>query len=115
MIRRHRRNLSIPTIFIFGFLAIQIAIPAAALSLPRPARFSWQMYAGVRTKAEFTIVRDDGSEHEAELSDYLGNPRLDIDVTDSLPAYICENEPDVAFVRVDEPLSDATTDYRCEP
>ena len=115
MIQRHRHKLSIPTILIVVFLAIQIAIPAAALSLPRPARFSWQMYAGVRTKADFTIVRNDGSEHEIELSDYLGNPRLDIDVTASLPAFICLNEPDVALVRIDELLSDKVTEHRCEP
>jgi len=115
MIQRHRRKLSIPTILIVVFLAIQIAIPAAALSLPRPARFSWQMYAGVRTKADFTIVRNDGSEHEIDPSDYLGNPRLDIDVTDSLPVFICLNEPDVALVRIDELLSDKVTEHRCEP
>ncbi|MEZ4522721.1 MAG: hypothetical protein R3A46_13905 [Thermomicrobiales bacterium] len=104
-----------PTLLIAIFLVVQIAVPTAALGLPRPARFSWQMYAGVRTTSEFVAVQGDGSEREIDPSDYLGNPRLDIDLADVLPGFVCETEPTVVFIRAEDQLSDEVVEYPCAP
>lgn len=88
-------------IFVVAFLAVQIGVPTIALFGPRPARFAWQMYSGVRTPASFEIVRGDGSTEDVVLMDYLGQPRGDIDLIDILPAHICEVEPDAVAIRID--------------
>jgi hypothetical protein len=35
-------------LFFAAFLLVQLAVPAYMLTQPRPARFGWQMYYGVR-------------------------------------------------------------------
>lgn len=87
--------------FVVIFLVVQIAVPLAALAGPRPGRFSWQMYSGVRTQATFSIVHQDGSLTPVTPRDYVAHPRLDIDFVAWLPDHVCSVEPDAVAVQVE--------------
>ncbi len=83
-----------------GFLAVQVVVPALGLLGERPTRFGWQMFSSVRSDADFVIVDRSGQERAAEITDYLGKPRGEIDLAAVLPAYICDEEPDAHAVRI---------------
>lgn len=100
--------------FFMLFLTVQLTIATAALFEPRPARWSWQMYSGARTQMKFTIIRENGTLDDVALSDYLGNPRLDIDLSERLPAHICNVEPDASAIRITAALTDTVTEVPCE-
>lgn len=101
--------------FIVLFVAVQLIVPTIALFGPRASRFGWQMYSGAQTRAEFVMVDANGREHAVDVHDYVGQHRAEIDLTGSLPAYICEVEPRAALVRI-EPLGDQpTVDVPCSP
>lgn len=106
-----RKQLTLTLIAVF--LAVQLTVPALAMFGPRPARFAWQMYSGVRTQASFAIVQADGETVDVALRDYLGNPRLDIDLTTILPDHICDVEPEAVAVRITAHGSDDVVDQPC--
>lgn len=110
------KRLARPAIMTFFvlFLAVQLTVPALALSEPRPARWGWQMYSGVRTQSTFTIVRENGEHDDVALSDYLGYPRSEIELAERLPAHICEVEPDAVAVRTTAAFDDTVTETPCE-
>lgn len=95
------------------FLSVQLTIATAALFEPRPARWGWQMYSGVKTRAAFTIVRANGDREDVVLTDYLGQPRGDIDLIGRLPGYICKVEPDAVTIEINPPGDEAMTEVRC--
>ena len=101
--------------FVIVFLAVQLTVPAVALFGPRPARFAWQMYSGTRTQASFHIVRDDGATDEVVFSDYLGHPRIEMNLIETLPAHICEVESNAVAVRIDPPGSNEPSEVPCSP
>lgn len=104
----------IPTILAVAFLTVQIAIPTMALFGDRPARWGWQMFSGSRTLTEFVMVRKDGTTAEINPTDYLGKGRSELDLSETLPAFICEQEPGATSVRVTDLPSDTTSEIPCE-
>lgn len=96
------------------FLGVQILVPLAALAGPRPARFSWQMYSGIRTHQTFTLQFEDGSTREVVSGDYLVHPRAETDHTTWLPEHACRVEPDLAAVLIEHPRQE-TVEVVCNP
>lgn len=113
---RRTAHLTKPAVMVFFtlFLIVQLSLPAAALFGPRPARWSWQMYSGVRTQAEFVIVRHDRTDEKVKIADYVGYPRAEIDLTRTLPAHICEVETDAAAIKIIPPGDVEATVVRCK-
>jgi hypothetical protein len=72
-----------------AFLVVQVAVPLWQLTAPRPARFGWQMYAGLSQPAVFTAVKPDGSMTTVPLDEYIIRPRDDLDLIRYLPPAIC--------------------------
>ena len=64
-----------------AFLVVQVAVPLWQLTVPRPARFGWQMYAGISQPAVFTAVKPDGSLATVSLDEYVIRPRDDLHLT----------------------------------
>jgi hypothetical protein len=85
------------------FLVVQIAAPAWQLTRPRPARFGWQMYAGLPQASAFQAVHRDGSVTTAPLEDYIIRPRDDLDLLRYLPPAICARTGAVAVRYVAAP------------
>jgi hypothetical protein len=81
------------------YVVLQIIIPAFQLTQPRPARFGWQMYAGVSQPVAFTIVYPDGATAPVRLADYVGRVRADTDLERYLPPAICARERRAVAVR----------------
>lgn len=100
--------------FFLVFLTVQLLVPLIALASPRPARFAWQMYAGIRTQADIVIVYADGRELPADPSAYLGSHRLEIDLSTFLPAHICDVDRDVAAVRIEPWFDETVTVISCD-
>ena len=66
-----------------------------ALTVPRPARFGWQMYAGISRPAVFTAVKPDGSLATVSLTSTSSGP-VNIDLTRYSPPAICARTDAVA-------------------
>ena len=98
--------------FIALFLAIQLAIPALGLFGPRPGRFSWQMYSGVQTPANFKTVHQDGSVRDISAADYLVQPRLEMNLLQWLPEHVCSVDETVTAFRI-EHLRAPEEDFAC--
>jgi hypothetical protein len=110
-----RRPLGFWRLAAFIYLTVQIAVPAIMLARPRPARFGWQMFAGLRSLETYSVVRRDASTELIQLSSFFGNPRLDTEI--DMPAFllrICARRPDATAVRFKNALSGKTRDYVCE-
>jgi hypothetical protein len=87
-------------VFFAGFLAIQILVPLYMLTRPRPARFGWQMYSGAKAPLSITLIRKNGTEVTIPSDDYFGAYRGDLDVIETLPAYLCQRDSGVVSVRL---------------
>ena len=74
-------------------LALQIAIPAYQLLKPRPARFGWQMFAGISQPLEFFVGFGDGRVERVDLARYFGRVRSDMTLTNDLPPILCAHLP----------------------
>lgn len=83
------------------FLIAQVAIPTAALVSPRPARFGWQMFSGVKPAPRVWIVDGTGAVREVDPLTRLGNPRGDLEYLPALAVGLCEMEPDAVAIRYD--------------
>lgn len=97
-----------------AFFALQIVVCTIALAEERPARWSWQMYSGIQTQSEFIVVFDDGREETADVRDYLGYPRTEIDLAASLPQFICAANPEATSVKTKSLRTEAIMELRCE-
>ncbi|HLT18929.1 MAG TPA: hypothetical protein VKZ96_05685 [Thermomicrobiales bacterium] len=113
MLQRFRQESRLAQIVILLFVVTQVLVPAYLLLGPRPAHFGWQMYSGVRTLSEFTTIDASGQAREIEPNDYLGNPRLEIDLTTALPAHICATQPAVVAVQARNPITDEVVATPC--
>lgn len=80
------------------YLLLQILLPMWQLTQPRPARFGWQMYAGVSQPANFLAVYADG-ERPIDLSEYLVRTRGDVQTGTVIPPAVCQRHADVLAVR----------------
>jgi hypothetical protein len=78
------------------YIVAQVAVPLWQLTRPRPARFGWQMYAGLSQPLAFTTVNRDGSLTPVPLDHYIVRLRTDLDLIRYLPPAICERTHAVA-------------------
>lgn len=88
---------------VIAFVAIALAIPATALTQPRPARFGWQMYSVAYPAPRAWLQASDGSTEQYDLADRLAVLRADVPdpvavgqqlcATTSSPAVIVEMHP----------------------
>lgn len=82
------------------FVAAQIGVATHQLSKPRPAKFGWQMYSGIREALSYELVRRDGTVEPVRRADYFGNFRIDLDdIIEPAAQLICARRPDAAAVR----------------
>jgi len=88
-------------VFFVAYLAVQLAVPSAKLWEPRPARFGWQMFAGIAPAPRFAVAMADGSTREVALADHYGNPRADLRYEDHLPGHLCRSLPGARAVRLE--------------
>jgi hypothetical protein len=79
-----------------AFLIVQIAVPLWQLTRPRPARFGWQMYAGISQPTAFMAVNRDGSTTAVPLDRYIIRLRGDLDLIRYVPPAICARTQAVA-------------------
>lgn len=83
------------------FLAFQVGIPAAQFNQPRPSRFGWQMYSGVRPVPRFWVVFANGESREVAVSEVLSHPRNDqTDYEKVIVPQLFQLHPDAVRVRV---------------
>jgi hypothetical protein len=83
-----------------AFLAVQIAVPLVRLWAPRPVRFGWQMFAGIRSAPRFATITTDSLVAELTRADILGHPRADMDLADDrIHAHLCAVTPGISAVR----------------
>jgi hypothetical protein len=95
------------------FLTVQVGVATVLLSQPRPARFGWQMYSGIREALAYGVVRSDGSVEWVQRADYFGNFRIDLDdIVEPAAAMICARRPDATAVRANY-LGGAQKDVPC--
>ena len=95
-----RARKATAALLVAAFLTLQIGIPLAQLRQPRPARFGWQMFSGVREQPRVWTIRADGSSQPVDLLRYSGNPRGDLDYEKYLVPHLCRHEPSVLTVRL---------------
>ncbi len=82
-------------------LAVQLAVPTSRLIGPGHAqRFGWQMFSGSEAFPEFVVITSTGEE-EVDLADHLLRQRVELDVVEVIPPYLCEIVPDAVAVRWD--------------
>jgi len=72
------------------WLAIQVAVPAYALSQPRPARLGWQMYTGISELPTVTVELNDGSRQAVDIGSLIARDRAEADYVPALNATLCE-------------------------
>ena len=95
------------------FMAAQIGVATYQLSKPRPARFGWQMYSGIREALAYGVVSGDGSVEWVQRADYFGNFRIDLDdIVEPAAELMCSRRPDATAVRANY-LGGAQRDVAC--
>ena len=95
------------------FMGVQVGFATYQLSKPRPARFGWQMYSGIREALAYGVVRSDGSVDWVQRADYFGNFRIDLDdIVEPAATLICARRPDASAVRA-KYLGGAQRDVAC--
>lgn len=95
------------------FLLVQIAVPLARLSAPRPARFGWQMFSAIPQRTRYTLVLRDGTRQPVRLATYVANSRGEMDLEKALPRHLCRVVADLASVQVLAPDSGEPRVYPC--
>jgi len=93
---RHRAAMA----FVVAFLAVQIGVPLWKLIEPRPARFGWQMFSGLRGLPEFRVVLRHGQSFDVPLGWHVGAGRSDVDYAGFLPPHLCRSYAGAAEIRV---------------
>ena len=87
------------TLVLVAVVAVQVAIPAVAATLPLPARFGWQMYSGLGEVPDIAILTlDDGTTRGVSVDEVLANGRPEIDWGAYLPPYYCGLYPHATSV-----------------
>ena len=96
------------------YVSAQVAVSSLMLAGPRPSRFGWQMYAGIRTLDAYTVVLDDASTKPVDLGAFFGNPRADVSIDPAMMApYICRRHADARSVLVREVMTGHTQEFTC--
>jgi hypothetical protein len=93
---------------------IQVAVPLWVLAQPqRPARFGWQMYAGVVTPLEITVVTRDGTRRAIAPHEVLGRRRPELSYGARLTRHLCRRYPAARVVTVRQTEPRVRADRRC--
>ena len=100
-------------VFVVGFVAVQILVPAVQLAAPRSARFGWQMYAVIPATPTFWTVAGDGEVRPVDLNQHVGYVRGDLDYLPWLPDYLCRSVPDTIAVGYQAIRSSTTEEFQC--
>ena len=86
----------------------QIAVPAVALTLDKPARFGFQMYSGYG-EGSVTVLDDAGREIDVDLGALLPRSlRPELDWTQHLQEHFCAEVADAATVVVEQDATGRT-------
>jgi hypothetical protein len=88
MLGKLSRDVRARGLLFASFLVVQVGVPLALLPTERPARFGWQMYAGIRTQPRFW-ARDRGGVTSIEVWRLLGNPRVDVQIPTASWPQLC--------------------------
>ena len=80
---------------------VQVAVPIWVLAEEqRPARFGWQMYAGVVSPLEITLVTRDGTHRTVARSEVLGRIRPELSYERRLAHHVCRRYPAAVAVTI---------------
>lgn len=96
--RKPRLTEIAAVVLVCGFLCIQVVIPLVSLFLPRPSRFSWQMFSGAVPAQNFVVSMKDGTKTPVQSSSYAGMWRPDIRVGREFAVGLCQRLPDAESV-----------------
>ena len=80
-------------------MCVQVAVPLWATWQGVPHKFGFHMFTGY-DPLEVTVIDEDGSEVDVDLSEWIVVRREDIDWARRLPSVICADTPDAAIVTV---------------
>jgi hypothetical protein len=75
---------------VLAAIVAQLAIPALALTGPRPTRFGWQMFTTMAPAPSVWTEEADGSLRPVDLDALLVHGRPETDLTPALVATLCE-------------------------
>jgi hypothetical protein len=93
---------------------VQVAVPLWALAQPeRPARFGWQMYAGLVTPLEITVVARDGSRRTVAARRVLGRNRPELSYGERLARHVCRRYPGAEVVSIRRAKPALRVERRC--
>jgi hypothetical protein len=114
-----RRLWSRRDIFVAGFVAawigVQVVVASVGLTVDRPARFTWQMYAALAERHVFVLVWDDGREEEKTTGQLLHRVRADIEYSTTLPEHLCRVRDGLEAVEVTTRAGDVVRIVPCGP
>jgi hypothetical protein len=106
-----RRRLAV-TVFFLAFLIFQVAVPTFQLRAIRPARWGWQMYAGIPATPTFMVELHDGTTQPVDVVAQLGYNRMELNLEAMLPPYLCRITPEAHSVHIELP-GEQLQKYRC--
>lgn len=99
-----RLKLVVSGTFVFGYLAVQLIVPARAWFAPDQTRLTWQMYSGRSEHPRFAVVFTDGTTRELGLlmrrSSAIRVLGPSVDQARFAPPFLCQRWPGVRFVRM---------------
>jgi hypothetical protein len=82
------------------FMTVQVVVCLIQLGQPRPARFGWQMYSGLRNPVQYQVVDGGGQPRTIAIREYVAFPRYELDgLEQKVTPLICQDHPDVSAVR----------------
>lgn len=81
------------TVLFAAIAAVQVAVPLVAMRAPPPARFGWQMFAGVAPRPRVQARDRDGALRPVDLDALLGNPRGDLRIPAGVGRDVCPLGP----------------------
>ncbi|WP_153392537.1 hypothetical protein [Ornithinicoccus halotolerans] len=88
-----------------GVIALQIAVPAVALTLEPPTRFGWQMYSGY--DGELVVLGADGEALEYDVSAlFAKHPRPELDWESRVVEELCRHVEGASSVAVTQGRQD---------
>lgn len=87
---------------LISVIALQIAVPAIAMTQPKPARFGFQMYSGYGV-GSITVLDVSGDEVTVDAAALLPRAlRPELDWRLHVPAHFCEEIPTAATIVIEQ-------------
>jgi hypothetical protein len=102
-----------PAVLVAAVVVLQVAVPAIAMTQPKPARLGFQMYSGYGA-GSITVLDAHGEEIPVDAASLLPrNLRPELDWTQHVPQHFCAAISEAATVVIEQ---DATgrTSVSCE-